>query len=255
MRAHDIERVPAHMRDFQCSVARSDAIDFAPDPAQPLDDFIFAPALGQQLHAYANAEKRPALAAHRLLERVHHAGHRIESAAAVGESPYSGQNNAIGGRDDLWIMRQRDRLIQSSLMGRTFKGLGRGMQIAGAIINDNDAHRCAPGSGNNPITPDGAGGGAVGAPELEAGAPVGDGRRGAGACRIQASKKRRSASSRSSPVTTPMLRQWRRASLKRRSVPASSPASSEISRPAQTSANSEAPSARKPTSTAADTRR
>src|SRR5262249_54727787 len=155
MRAHDIERVPAHMRDFQCSVARSDAIDFAPDPAQPLDDFIFAPALGQKLHANANAEKRPALAAHRLLERFHHAGHGIESAAAVGESSYSGQNNAVGAPHGLWVARPRDRLTKSSLMGRALKGLGREMQFARAVIDDGDAHRRTPGSGNKPITPDG----------------------------------------------------------------------------------------------------
>jgi hypothetical protein len=35
---------------------------------------------------------------------------------------------------------------------RTLERLGRRMQIAGAVIDDGDAHRDAPGSGNSPMT-------------------------------------------------------------------------------------------------------
>src|SRR5689334_12564982 len=127
------------------------------------------------------------------------------------------------------------------------------MQIARAIIDDGDAHRGAPGSGNNPITPDGAGA-ALGGTKADGGG-FGEAERRAGTRRIQASKKRRSASSTSSPVTTPTLRQCRRASLNRRNVPASRPTRSEINKPTATSANIGAPSARKPASSAADTTR
>ena len=37
-------------------------------------------------------------------------------------------------------------------MRRALERLGGRMQIAGAVIDDGDAHRCAPGSGNKPIT-------------------------------------------------------------------------------------------------------
>ena len=112
MWARDIEGVPAHMRDLQRGIARHNAIDFAADPAEPVDHFIFASTLGQQLHADANAEEWPALAAHRLLERLHHAGHSIKSAATIGESPYSRQDNAIGARHDVRIARHDDGLIR-----------------------------------------------------------------------------------------------------------------------------------------------
>src|SRR5580704_3637726 len=77
VRSRDIERVPAHVRDFQVRVSRHDAIDFAGDPAKALGDFVFTAALGQELHADANAEERPAFLAHRLVQRPDHAVHRV----------------------------------------------------------------------------------------------------------------------------------------------------------------------------------
>jgi len=99
MRADHIEGVPAHVRNFQARVGRRDAIDFARDPAQPFGDFVFAPALGQQLHAHTDAEKRPALAAHRVIERLDHAVDRIEAAPAIGKGADAGQHHAIGAYD------------------------------------------------------------------------------------------------------------------------------------------------------------
>ena len=98
VRPRDIERVPAHVRNFQLRIARRDAIDFAGDPAQPLGDFVFAAALGQKLHADADAEERPALAMHRFLERRDHAVDGVEAAPAIGEGADAGQHHAIGGR-------------------------------------------------------------------------------------------------------------------------------------------------------------
>src|SRR5580693_7258031 len=85
VRSHYIERVPTHMRNFQIRIARYDAIDLAGDPAQSFRDLVFAAALGQQLHADADAEERPAFLAHRLVQRRHHAIHGIEAAPAIGE--------------------------------------------------------------------------------------------------------------------------------------------------------------------------
>ena len=47
MRPIDVERVPAHMRNFQVRITGRDAIDLAGDPAQPRGDLVFAAALGQ----------------------------------------------------------------------------------------------------------------------------------------------------------------------------------------------------------------
>src|SRR5262245_61483530 len=55
------QRVPTHMRDLQLSIGRRDAIDLAGDPAQALGDLVFAPTLGHELHADADAEERPTL--------------------------------------------------------------------------------------------------------------------------------------------------------------------------------------------------
>src|SRR5947207_14824191 len=101
------------MRDFQARIARRDAIDFAPDPAKSLDDFIFATAFGKKLHADANAEKRPPFAAHRLFERLDHAGDGVEAAAAIGESAHARQYHTIGACDEVRIARHRDRLLEA----------------------------------------------------------------------------------------------------------------------------------------------
>src|SRR6516162_9587626 len=245
------------MRYLQRGVARGDPIDFASNPAQSLDHLVLAAALGEELHTDADAEKRPAFAANRLFERIDHAGHGIKATAAVGESSHSGQNNSVGARHDIRIARDQDRLTRPGVMRRSLKGFGRGMQVARAVVNDGDTHRCAPGSGKSPMTSDCPGAGAAaadGCAGADAAGVGGDAGRRSGACR-QASKNRRSASSRSPPVTTPILRQWRRASLNRRSVLASSPARSEIRTPATTIANNEAPSARKAASSTAESKR
>src|ERR1700722_12811367 len=96
MMAQLVERVPAHVRDFQARVVRRDAVDLAGDPAEAGRHLVFAPALGHQLHADADAEERPAFLPHRDVERVDHAGDRIEPAPAVREGADTGQHHAIG---------------------------------------------------------------------------------------------------------------------------------------------------------------
>src|SRR5712692_5508145 len=80
------ERVPAHVRDLQARIGRRDAVDLAGNPAQTVRHLVFAAALRHELHADADAEKGPALAAHRVVERVHHAGDCVEAAPAIGEA-------------------------------------------------------------------------------------------------------------------------------------------------------------------------
>ena len=154
MRARDVERIPAHVRDFQVRIARRDAIDLAGDPAQAFVDLVFAAALGQKLHADADAEERPRLAAHRLLERIDHAVDGIEPAPAIGKGADARQHDAIGVRHHGRILRHHDRLVEAGLVRRALERLRGRVQIAGTVIDDGDAHRLAPGSGNRPITSD-----------------------------------------------------------------------------------------------------
>ena len=72
--------------------------DLAGDPAEPLGDLVFAAAFGHELHADANAEKRPAAAGAPGLERLDHAGDGIEAAPAVREGADAGQHDALGAR-------------------------------------------------------------------------------------------------------------------------------------------------------------
>src|SRR5262249_49438373 len=113
---------------------------------------------GHQLHADAYAKKRFAVLAHAVLKRVDHAGDLIEPAPAVGESAHTGQDDTVGTRDFVRPAGHDDRLIMAALARSPFECFRGRMQIARTIIDDNNAHRCPPGSGNKPITSDPEGG-------------------------------------------------------------------------------------------------
>ena len=75
---------------------------------RPWRDFIFAAALGHQLHADADAEKRLALAAHGFVERIDHARHRVEPAPAIGEGADARQHDAIRAPHRIGIVADDD---------------------------------------------------------------------------------------------------------------------------------------------------
>src|SRR6516165_4066835 len=163
MRLALVERVPAHMRDLQVGIARLDATHFAGDPAEAFGHLVFAAALGQELHADADAEERPALPAHGLGQCLHHSGQGVEAAPAIGKGADAGQHHAVGGADRLGVVGHRDGIRTAAFSRGALEGLRRRMQVAGAVIDDGDVHLPPPGSGNRPITP-------APAPKLEAGA-------------------------------------------------------------------------------------
>ena len=74
------------------------ALHVALDPAEARRDAELEPALGHQLRADADAEERPAFAAHGLLQRLAHAGDRIDARPAVGEGADARQHDAVGGQ-------------------------------------------------------------------------------------------------------------------------------------------------------------
>src|SRR5579872_314732 len=62
MDAAGLQLVPPHMRNFEAGVGRFERHHLAPEPAEPGDGLELAAALGHQLHADADAEKRAAAA-------------------------------------------------------------------------------------------------------------------------------------------------------------------------------------------------
>ena len=110
---------------------------------------------------------------HRFLKRLNHAVDRIEPAAAVGKGADARQHHAVRRRHRARIVGYDDRLIEAGVAGGAFEGFRRRVQIARAVIDDRDAHRLTPGSGNSPTTSvavgvrgigdDGGGGGPGGA--------------------------------------------------------------------------------------------
>src|ERR1041384_5488676 len=101
------------------------------------------------------------------------------------------------------------------------------MQIAGAIVDNRDAHLCPPGSGNRPMTSEGDGG-----PRRTSAEYFGSvaGAEGASVARFcHSAKKRRSAVSASSATTKPSVIQPRRFKVHLRMLEASNPMSNAIS--------------------------
>src|SRR5262245_13980742 len=254
MRPSGIERVPPHMRDLQISVRWHNPLDVARDPAQSLRHLVFAAALGHELHTDANAEEGTAALAHALVERLHHAVEGIEPPPAIGEGADTRQHHAIGASDLLGVARHHDRLSQSFLARGALECFRRGMQIAGPVVDNRDAHRGAPGWGKRPTT--------SGAARRETGTPAGDDVRGSAlpkdlsiqALPTHASKNRRSADSRSSATTMPTFLQPRRDSVKRRNVVASKPTRSDRSALAMVVTAADAPIKCNPTRSATATR-
>src|SRR5262249_57320632 len=119
----------------------------------------------------------------------------------IRECRQTRQDNMMGVVHGMGVARHHGRLFVAGLMRGGLKRLGGGVQIVGAVIDDGDAHRGAPDSGNRPMT-SGRPGGML--------SPVGGGGDAGAtlallalASSTQRAKKRRSPSSRSSPTTTP----------------------------------------------------
>src|SRR5262245_2089082 len=242
MRLDRVERIPTHVRDLQLGIGGRDLVDLPADPAEAIGDFVFEPALGHELHADTDAEERTAALVHPLVERIDHAVDGVETAPAIGEGADAGQYDAVGARYRVRTAGHHDRLRDAGFARRALERLGGRMQIAGAIVDNGNGHRWAPGCGNRPMTS-----GVADAPRCAGAAGVAVGATGACASpRTQESKNRRSTVSRSLPTMVPTLRQRRRPSVKRRNVPASIPIRSASMNPANTALPFEAPTSRNP---------
>ena len=84
---------------------------------------------------------RPLLA-HGILQRLAHARHGVEAAFAIGEGADARQHDTVGALHILGLARDGNVRIGIAFARRTLERLGRGMQIARAVVDDDDALHC-----------------------------------------------------------------------------------------------------------------
>jgi hypothetical protein len=108
-------------------------------------------ALGKKLHPDADSKKRLSFFEHGLVQRGHHSRYRIETALAVGKGAHPRKHDPLGAAHIVGIVRHENFRIGAAFARRALERLRRGMQIARAVIDHSDGHRC-PGVGNMPIT-------------------------------------------------------------------------------------------------------
>src|SRR6185312_10565068 len=116
----------------------------AVEPAQPIMPAMLEPEPDHQLHADANAEKRPLLlddGAHQRLLEPRLGG---DAAPAIGEGALARQHDAIG-RGDIPGLVRDDHPRRGADFGRgAFEGLGGRAQIARAAIHQGDERHNDP---------------------------------------------------------------------------------------------------------------
>src|SRR5260370_28535065 len=101
-------------------------------------------ATGRQgLRADENAQKRRAWLAHRLNQRLDHAGDAVEPAPAVGEGADARQHDMLGGEQVLGPRDDVDFAAHSVVPRGALERLLRRAQIARAVVDDGDGHRAS----------------------------------------------------------------------------------------------------------------
>src|SRR3984957_19161993 len=126
-----IERVPAHMGNFQILLARRNLFDVAGDPVEAVGGDVLLAAGRHQLHADADAEERPRLASHRLRHRLDHAVERVKPSAAIGEGTDARQHNAVGAKHHFGIAGHHNLLRIFHAAAGALERFGGRVQIAG----------------------------------------------------------------------------------------------------------------------------
>ena len=135
-----VEGVPAHMRHLEAGIIGRDGLNVPGDPVESCGHLMLEAPGRQQLHAHANAQKGFAARQHRLAHGFDHAGDGVEAAPAIGEGAHARQHHPVGLAHEVGVAGEDDRQIEPRLGGGGFEGLLRGMKIAGAVIDDGDAH-------------------------------------------------------------------------------------------------------------------
>ncbi len=116
-----------------------DGAHLAFDPAEPRRFNELEPALAQKLHADANAEERPALAANRLFKRFDEARNALQPVLAVGVGADTRQHDAIGAENVLGSRTDDDLRRSRAIPRRALESLGGGVEIPRPVVDDDDA--------------------------------------------------------------------------------------------------------------------
>ncbi len=116
------------------------ARDVARNPVQAANHLMFETARRHELRADANAEERSASLAHRFLHRLNHARNAVKPAPTIRKRANSRQNDMVRGDHILRPRGDFHLAIQAGLARGALEGLLRRVQIAGAVVNDGDAH-------------------------------------------------------------------------------------------------------------------
>ena len=119
--------------------------DLAADPAEAVGRLELAPALGHQLHADANAEKRAGADHDRLVQRRFETRNGSQTAPAIGERADPGKDDAVRARRPLsGAARHLDLGRDFVLRRRALERLRGRAQIARAVIDDRNDHGRLP---------------------------------------------------------------------------------------------------------------
>ena len=102
---------------------------------------MLEPARGHELHPHTDPQKGASFDHDGLVQRVHHARHRIEPTATIEKCPNTGQDNVIGFGNGVRIGRHCNRARIAHITRRPLKGFRRRAQITRAIIDNCNAHQ------------------------------------------------------------------------------------------------------------------
>ena len=112
------------------------------------------------MHADTDAEEWSRLVSHRFRHRLNHAVKRVQATAAIGEGANARQHNAIGTKHHFRVAGHHDPGRVFHAPRGALKRFRGGVQVAGAVVDDRNAQRDAPGSGKRPMMSSrGSGGG------------------------------------------------------------------------------------------------
>ena len=152
MRPRDIERVPAHVRDFQVRVPRHDAIDLAGDPAKPSVTSYSRPRSAKScMPTQMPKNGRPLCrTASSSAPTMPSTASRPRRQSAKAPTPGSTTRSAFATTAGSLVTTMG--WLEAGLVRGAFERFCGRVQVTGAVIDDRNAHRRAPGSGKSPIT-------------------------------------------------------------------------------------------------------
>ncbi len=104
-------------------------------------DVVLKPARCHQLHAHADADEGLGPADHLFLQHLDHAGHGVETPAAILEGADAGKNNPVAVANCFRIGGHENFSGNAIVARRSLEGFGGGVQVSRPVVDDGNAHR------------------------------------------------------------------------------------------------------------------